>query len=153
MANKCELSQYMSRERILDIETISKDDLLNKMADLISSDAKVVDSIQMKRAIFEREKSMSTGIGNSIAIPHARTDSVTDFIVCFARIKDGVDYDALDQKPVNLVFMIVAPASEDKMYIKLLSRLVLRMKNDDFIQNLLDADTPERLFSLICDTK
>ena len=153
MANKCELSQFISRERIMDIDSIAKDDLLNKMADLISLDAKVIDSVQMKKAIFEREKSLSTGIGNSIAIPHARTDAVKDFIVCFARIKNGVEYEALDQIPVNLVFMIVAPASEDKMYIKLLSRLVLRMKNDDFVQSLLDADSQERIFSLICETK
>ena len=153
MANIFELSQFISLERVLDIESIDKDELINKMADLIAQDPKVLDADQMKKAIFVRETSMSTGIGNGIAIPHARTDAVTDFVVAFARIHSGVEYESLDQKPVKLAFMIVAPATEDKRYIKLLSRLVLRMKNDDFIQSLLSANSREDLFNLIRETK
>jgi mannitol/fructose-specific phosphotransferase system IIA component (Ntr-type) len=78
---------------------------------------------------------------------------VDDFVVAFARVRAGVEYESPDQKPVKLVFMIVANESQDKMYIKLLSRLMLRMRSSELVQNLLDAEGPAGLYQVLVETK
>jgi fructose-specific phosphotransferase system IIA component len=148
-----ELSTYLSLERTVDIETIEKDELLNLLIDLIAKSDKVTDAAKMKKAVFAREKTMSTGIGKGIAVPHARTDGVTDFVVAVARVRQGLDFGSDDKLPVKLVFMLVASDKQDKQVIKLLSRLVLRLKNEDFVTELLTADSATEIYRIIRETK
>jgi fructose-specific phosphotransferase system IIA component len=151
--DKLEVCAYLSPERVLDLPPTDKQQLLEKLADLVVAAPGVRDPEAVKKALFAREKTMSTGIGEGIAIPHARTASVDDFVVAFARVKAGVEYESPDQKPVKLVFMIVANESQDKMYIKLLSRLMLRMRSSELVQNLLDAEGPAGLYRVLVETK
>ncbi|MDY0150967.1 MAG: PTS sugar transporter subunit IIA, partial [Candidatus Cloacimonas sp.] len=104
MLESIDLSAYLSPERMVDVETIGKDALLNLLTDLIAKSDKVSDPAQMKKAIFAREKTISTGIGKGIAVPHARTSAVADFVVAFARVRSGLDFDAVDKLPVKLIF-------------------------------------------------
>jgi len=94
---------------------------------------------------------MSTGIGYSIAVPHIRDASVQDFVIALGRKAEGLDYESIDNKPVKLIFMIGASDTQDKDYIRLLSRVVLRLKNKTFVKNLLEAETPEKIYTLIKD--
>ena len=96
---------------------------------------------------------MSTGIGYGIAIPHARHKTVTDFVMVMGRKKEGLEYESIDDKPVKLIIMIGASDNQDKDYIKLLSRLMLRLKNKDFVKNILNADNSKEIYSLIKETK
>jgi len=153
MLDKLEISSFISPSLVLDLAPLDKSVLLEKMADLIGKNTKVKDPAAMKKAIFLREKTMTTGIGEGIAIPHARTADVEDFVIAFARIKQGMDFEALDNKPVHLVFMIVANVNQDKKYIKLLSRLVLRLKSSSLIEQLMAAEDTDGLYRVLVDTK
>lgn len=148
-----EVCSYLSPERVLCIESAEKKELLDKLLEVICRDEKVVDHEELKRAIWVREKEMSTGIGEGIAIPHARTKAAKGFVVAFALVKQGMDFEAIDRRPVDIVFMIVANEDQDKKYIKLLSRLMLRMKNTRLVENLRSCNTAEELYKHLVETK
>lgn len=153
MLRTLEISTCIKPERVISLETAEKKQVIDMLADLLARDPVVKDKELMKQAIWEREKQLSTGIGDGIAIPHARTKAVSDFAVAMARIEAGVEFDAVDKKPVHLVFMIVASDKQDKTYIQLLSRLMLRMKNTELVQKLLQAKGTEELYRILVETR
>jgi mannitol/fructose-specific phosphotransferase system IIA component (Ntr-type) len=85
----------------------SKKEIIDAMIDLVASSPKVTDKEKVRKAIFEREEIMSTGVGNGFAIPHGKTDAVTDIVAAFAVTAEPIDYQSLDEKPVRLVFLLV----------------------------------------------
>lgn len=153
MVNTLEVSTYIKPERVITIKNADKKQVIDRLIELIALDPAVIDKQRMQQAIWDREKLLSTDIGEGIAIPHARTDAVKDFIVAMARIEAGIDYSSADAKPVQLVFMIVAGRSQDKAYIKLLSRLLLRMKNTELVKQLLQANDSGELYRILVETK
>jgi len=153
MVNTLEVSTYIKPERVITFKNADKKQVIDRLIELIALDPAVIDKQRMQQAIWDREKLLSTDIGEGIAIPHARTDAVKDFIVAMARIEAGIDYSSADAKPVQLVFMIVAGRSQDKAYIKLLSRLLLRMKNTELVKQLLQANDSGELYRILVETK
>jgi mannitol/fructose-specific phosphotransferase system IIA component (Ntr-type) len=85
----------------------SKDEIINAMVDLLAKSSKVLDKEKVRASIFERERIMSTGVGNGFAIPHGKTDAVVDIVASFGITKDPINYQALDDKPVRLIFLLV----------------------------------------------
>jgi fructose-specific phosphotransferase system IIA component len=148
-----EICSYLRPERVLYLKTADKEQAIELLLDLICRDEKIIDPQKIRHAIWEREKSMSTGIGEGIAIPHARSKAATDFVVAFALVKEGLDFEALDGKPVNVIFMIVANDTQDKKYVRLLSRLMLRMKNTELITNLLSCKDSSELYKVLVESK
>ncbi len=151
MAQSIEIYKYMNINRIIDIESDNKNDALKELSQVIGTSDLISDEALFLKKIYEREKLMSTGIGYSIAVPHIRDASVQDFVIALGRKIEGLDYESIDNKPVKLIFMIGASDTQDKDYIRLLSRLVLRLKNKSFMKNLLEAATPEEMYALIKD--
>lgn len=124
----------------------SKEEVINAMVDLASASEKVVDKERMRTAIFEREKIMSTGVGSGFAIPHGKTDAVSDIVASFAVTAQPIDYQSLDDQPVRLVFLLVGRDTMVGPHIKLLSRISRLMNKEEFRQKLLDApDVPSVL--------
>ena len=148
-----EICSYLRPERVLYLKTADKEQAIELLLDLICRDEKIIDPQKIRHAIWEREKSMSTGIGEGIAIPHARSKAATDFVVAFALVQEGLDFEALDGKPVNVIFMIVANDTQDKKYVRLLSRLMLRMKNTELITNLLSCKDSSELYKVLVESK
>lgn len=153
MKQALELSQYLRPERVLDLAKVSKEDLFESLLDLIVQDAAIKNPEAVRKAVWDREHQDSTAIGHGIAIPHARCNLADDFVIGFARIKEGVDYQNGDGSSVQLVCMIVASDNQDTKYIRLLSRLMLRMGNPDFIQALLAAPDTAAIYDLLRSTR
>ncbi len=130
------------------LEGSSKDDIINAMVDLIGISQKVQDREKVRQAIFDREKLMSTGVGNGFAIPHGKTDAVTDIVAAFAVTARPIDYQSLDEKPVRLVFLLVGKDSMVGPHIKLLSRISRLMNKDQFRNQLLTLTTPREIIEL-----
>jgi fructose-specific phosphotransferase system IIA component len=126
----------------------SKDDIINAMVDLIGKSQKVQDREKVRQAIFDREKLMSTGVGNGFAIPHGKTDAVTDIVAAFAVTAKPIDYQSLDEKPVRLVFLLVGKDSMVGPHIKLLSRISRLMNKDQFRNQLLTLHSPREIIEL-----
>ena len=101
----------------------TKEETIKQMVALMEKGGNVTDVEKYKAGVFAREEEGTTGIGEGIAIPHAKTDAVNAPGLAAMVIPAGVDYDALDGQPVDLVFLIAAPNTEDNVHLEVLSRL------------------------------
>ena len=149
MNNVLKISELINEDFIIDIKSDNKQDALSELLQVICRNPKITDCLIFKKEIFNREKLMSTGIGYEIAIPHARHKTIDDFVMALGRKKDGLEYESIDDKPVKLIFMIGASDTQDKDYIRLLARLVLRLKNKTFVNKILAAEDPKEIYHLI----
>jgi len=144
------ISSFLKEEFVkLDVETDEKFTLLKNLSNMLSSDDRVVDSDQLAADIEEREKIETTGIGEGIAIPHARTNSVTDIIILMARLSGAVDYGSIDGKPVKIIFLIGTPKDAVQSYLKLLANLTKLVKEDSVRKQLTTAATPSEVLDII----
>jgi fructose-specific phosphotransferase system IIA component len=130
------------------LEGGGKEEIINAMIDLVARSPKVLDAERVRNAIFEREKIMSTGVGNGFAIPHGKTDAVSDIVAAFAVTAEPIDYESLDEKPVRLVFLLVGRDNMVGPHIKLLSRISRLMNKEDFRRRLMELDTPQAILDL-----
>ena len=126
----------------------SKDEIIDELIGLFKNDKRVVNLEEMRNAIHEREKIMSTGVGKGFAIPHAKTNSVSEIIAAFGKIDNPIDFQALDEQPVNLVFLLVGKESLVGPHIKLLSRISRMMNKDEFRERLAKTKTAKEIYSL-----
>jgi fructose-specific phosphotransferase system IIA component len=126
----------------------SKEEIIDSMINLIGTSKNVLDKEKVRQAILEREKIMSTGVGNGFAIPHGKTDAVKDIVAAFAVTEHPVDYQALDEQPVRLVFLLVGRDSLVGPHIKLLSRISRLMNREEFRKDLLMTKTPKDVIEL-----
>jgi fructose-specific phosphotransferase system IIA component len=126
----------------------NKEEIINSMIHLIGNSKNVLDKDKVRQAILEREKIMSTGVGNGFAIPHGKTDAVKDIVAAFAITEHPVDYQALDEQPVRLVFLLVGRDSLVGPHIKLLSRISRLMNKEEFRRELLSSKSPKEVIEL-----
>lgn len=126
----------------------SKQEIINAMIDLASTQERVLDKEKMREAIFEREKIMSTGVGSGFAIPHGKTDAVSDIVAAFAITAQPIEYQALDDQPVRIVFLLVGRDNMVGPHIKLLSRISRLMNKEEFRKRLLDAHSPAEVLEI-----
>ena len=126
----------------------SKDEIISHMIDIVGTSKKVLNREKVQEAIFEREKIMSTGVGNGFAIPHGKTDAVSDIVAAFAVTAEPIDYQSLDEQPVRLVFLLVGKDSMVGPHIKLLSRISRLMNKEEFRKKLLAAASPKEVLEI-----
>ena len=144
------ISQLLSLDTIkLDLAASNKNEVIDQLVDVLWDAGKLTDKNLYKEEILKRESLSSTGIGERIAIPHAKTKAVKNASLALGLYKNGVDYDSLDGEPVNIVFMIAAPAGANDEHLETLSRLSVLLMNPDFKNGLLNAKTPEEVISLL----
>ncbi|MEI8133897.1 MAG: PTS sugar transporter subunit IIA [bacterium] len=143
------LVHYLKPENIaVGVTANSKEELLSKMVDLAATNPHVLDKEKVRAAIFERERIMSTGVGKGFAIPHGKTDSVSDIVLAFATTSEPVDYAALDNEPVRLILLLVSRDSDVGSRLKLLSRASKVMNSDSARTALTEATTAEQILEI-----
>ncbi|MFC6872617.1 PTS sugar transporter subunit IIA [Halobellus marinus] len=113
------------------------------LLDLIADNGRVTDREAALNALREREKEATTGVGMGIGIPHAKTSAVEEPSVAFARSDAGIDFDAMDDKPAHLLFMILVPAEGGEEHLQILSALSRALMHEDVRETLLAAEDPE----------
>lgn len=126
----------------------SKVEIIEAMIELAGSQEKVLDKQKMREAILEREKIMSTGVGSGFAIPHGKTDAVSDIIGAFAITAQAIDYQSLDDQPVRIVFLLVGRDNMVGPHIKLLSRISRLMNKEEFRNRLLEANSAPEILEI-----
>lgn len=126
-----------------------KEDVLNQMVNLMAKSGKIKDIEIYRKGVFAREEEGTTGIGEGIAIPHCKSDSVERPGLAAMVVKDGVDFDALDGEKVSLIFLIAAPNTEDNVHLDVLSRLSVMLMNENFTTSLRNAKTVEEFLKVI----
>jgi len=146
MTNK-ELISYLHPELFIpDLKARNKIDAIQKMVAHLVDTGRLRDGRIVLEALKTREKLGSTGIGKGVAIPHSRSTVTRSLTLLFARSVDGVEYDAIDKKPVHLFFMILAPHQEKTSeYLPLLGKLVEVTKDAALRRKLLKVDSVEAI--------
>ncbi len=144
-----DISGYLAPERVKELVSTTKEGAILELVSLAAESPAVSDAEKLQDAIFERESIMSTGIGLGIAIPHAKIPSVKDFVVAVGTSKAGIDFNALDQKPVHIVVLIAGPGREQQRYLEILAGVTLRLKSEEVRRAVLDAPTPEDLIAVL----
>jgi fructose-specific phosphotransferase system IIA component len=129
----------------------TKDEIINAMIELAATSERVLDKERMRTAIFDREKIMSTGVGSGFAVPHGKTDAVSDIVAAFAVTAQPIDYQSLDDQPVRLVFLLVGRDTMVGPHIKLLSRISRLMNKEELRKKLLDAPDTATVLALFRD--
>ena len=133
---------------LTDFKSDNKDKVINELVDLLKDDERVIDLEEVRKCVFDREKIMSTGVGKGFAIPHGKTNSVTDIIAVFGKSREPIEYNSLDGEPVNLVFLMIGKDTLVSKHIKLLSRISRLMNNDEFREKLVNADSKESILKI-----
>ena len=133
---------------LTDFKSDDKEYVINELIDLYKENDKVIDIEKVRTAILDREKIMSTGVGNGFAIPHGKTNAVTDVIAAFGKTTTDIDYDALDGNPVHLVFLLVGRDDTVSKHIKLLSRISRLMNKEEFRERLVNSNSKEEIINI-----
>lgn len=151
MINVVKITDYMSEDLIsLKLKSKNKDDVLMELADLIavSPDVHNEENVIYK-ALIEREKLGSTGIGKGVAIPHAKTDAADRLTIAFGISKEKIDFKSLDNESVNIFFVFASPMKDSQVYLKVLARISRLIREEEFRNQLLACKTPAEVIECI----
>lgn len=144
------LTDLLTIDRIrIPLRAATKDDVLREMVDLLASSDHIDASEDILRAVREREAVLSTGVGNGIAIPHGKSPAVPQLRMAAGTVAEPIEYDALDGRPVRLLFMLVGPESAAGPHIKALSRISRLVRKDDVRERLFAARSAEDFYQTL----
>ncbi len=143
-----DFSQMIDETRIVDLKASTKEEALRELVDVLALSPNVTDTDDLLRAILEREKVLSTGVGIEVAMPHVKIASVKNFVIAIGRSHKGIDFESLDEKPVYIIVMIGANDKQAGDFLKVLAKLVLRLKNKTFRKQVMFAKSPKRIKEL-----
>lgn len=127
----------------------NKPGVLRELVGLVLKTKPDLDPNHLVDTLLRREKLQSTGIGDGVAIPHGKTDAVSEVIVCVGRSVDGVDFQSLDGAPAHLFVTLLVPAGEAGLHLKSLARVSRLLKQADLRQALLDAADGDAMYQLL----
>ena len=141
---------------LLDKQSISlngapknKKEALDQVVDLMAKSGKINDIEAYRQKVYAREEESTTGIGEGIAIPHGKCDAVTKPGLAAMVVKDGVDFESLDDEPVHLIFLIAAPNTEDNIHLDVLSKLSVLLMDEQFTADLLNAKSVDEFLEIV----
>ncbi len=133
----------------LQAKPINKAEAIDKLIDLMERGGNLLDKAEYRACVLRREEEGSTGIGEGIAIPHAKTSAVRAPGLAAMFVQEGVDFDSLDGEPAKLFFLIAAPDTEDNVHLDVLSHLSMLLMNDDFRRELQEAKSARDFLAVI----
>lgn len=146
--------ECLKPERIkLGLAASRKKEAIKEVAQLLASGPEMTDFECFLRDIFERETVESTGIGNGVAVPHARSDGVNAFVVGVGSSSNGIEFGAVDGKPVRLLFCMGTPRRNVTEYLRMLAHLTRLVQQNGLVQRLLSAANPEEFIGVFRDTE
>lgn len=143
------LHELIRPERVVDLKASNKNDALAELCNLLASDPNVLDTEALLDAIYKREELISTGVGLGVAIPHVKIPEIKDYVFCVGRKVEGIEFDSLDGKPVQLIFMIGASDRQTRDFVKMLARVMRMLKQEPTRQALLETKIPDDFLQII----
>lgn len=144
------ISDYLDKAHVLlDLQGEDKAAALDEMLACLSGAAEIADIDRYVADVWAREKLGSTGIGDGLAFPHARSDAVDRLVMVFGRSKKGIEFDSVDGKPVHLIFLMAAPNADLSNYLKVLARVSLLLRRQDVRNALMNAEKAEEVLEIL----
>jgi PTS system nitrogen regulatory IIA component len=143
---------FLQPQRIVaNLSAKTKAGVLSELSSHLAGQEPAVDAESLRRVLEEREVLASTAIGDGIAIPHGKLDSVGHLVGALGRSIEGIEFESIDGKPTHLIFMLVAPSSSTGVHLKALARLSRLFRDGDFRQRLLAASDAAAIYKVIAD--
>ena len=134
---------------VLDVESGAKRDILTKLTEPLGTTHRNLDTGELLEVLVKREETSTTAIADGIAIPHGKL-AIGDEVICgFGRSKNGVDFDAVDGCPTHIFFLLVSPDNQPSLHLRWLAHLAVLLKNPDFREVLVEAETAEDILATI----
>ncbi len=141
------LTDILVRDACLpDMTAQTKKEALRELADALARGSDGLDGAALLNMLLKREQLGTTAMGDGVAIPHARMESLDRLLASFGRSRHGVDFDSIDGKRTHLFFVLVAPGKEGSAHLLTLAHISRLMTEDDFRTRLLDLDSTDELF-------
>ncbi len=147
------LEDFLSQDLITpNLAAQDKRGVLDELASILAGKIEGLNREDLLELLLAREKLGSTGIGYGVAIPHAKLDTLERTIVSFGRSMEGVDFQAMDNKPAHLFFLIFAPGGATTVHIKVLARISQVLKDAPFRERLMMADSRDEIYRIIVES-
>lgn len=144
------ITELLTKETILlTMKANAKLDAVDELVSVLEGAGKITDRTTFKNAILKREEQSTTGVGDGIAIPHAKTSVVKDAAIVFGRSQSGIDYESLDGQPAHLFFMIAAPEGANNTHLEALARLSTILMKADAREKLQSAKNEDEVLEII----
>jgi nitrogen PTS system EIIA component len=146
------IDEILKKESVIaDIAGKNKLDVIKEMTERLKQNDTIKNDQALYATLMEREKLGSTGIGENVAIPHGKSDELTQIIIVFARSLSGIEFESLDQKPVHFVCMVIAPAHSTGQHLKALARISRLFKNQTLRERILKAEDSNAIYSILLE--
>ncbi len=146
------LTDLITPERIAcDVDAQSKKRALEHLSEIISRTEDTISSNDVFESLLARERLGGTGVGHGVAIPHGRLKDNSHTLGAFIKLQKGVDYDAADHQPVDLLFALLVPKESTDEHLQILAQLAKMFSNEDFRQKLRNAETSHAIHQLLSD--
>jgi fructose-specific phosphotransferase system IIA component len=144
------LSKFCEENLIsFELKAKDKEETLKELVDLASRSSLVKDKAELLKAVVEREKLVTTGVGYGVAFPHAKTKAIKGIVIAFGRSKAGIDFEAMDKKPGYLFFLIAAPEDVIGAHLNVMARLSYIMKSEKNRDALMKIKSPKELLEVL----
>lgn len=148
------ISSLLEKDKIkLSLVSTDKKTAIRELGELLRNSSAMVNYEDFIRGVFDREEVATTGVGDEMAIPHARTDAVKDFVVAVGRSDAGVDFGSADGKSVRLIFLLATPKNQVPQYLQILAHLARLLKKHSFRGDILSAKTPEDIIRIFRESE
>lgn len=137
---------------VLKLEIDSKPNLLEKMLELANQSGNILNMEAVRSDVLERERILSTGVGKGIALPHAKTKAIKEITAALAILEPPLDYDSLDGKPVDIVFLLLGRDNDVGNHLRLLSKVSRYLNQGSFRARLKECDTNQEIIELFSES-
>lgn len=133
----------------LPLNAKTKTEAIGELVEVLSASGEVTDSKKVLDSVLERESTRTTGIGNGLAIPHGKCNGVNHLVMAIGRPATPIDFQAIDGRPVTLIWLLASPPDQTGPHIHALARISRLMTIERFRQALVAAQTPQQLYDAI----
>ena len=153
MVNSVKITDYITEDLIdLDLKSKNRESILVELSKLLERSKNIlVEDNDIYKALVDREKLGSTGIGKGGAIPHAKTESAKELTVAFGISRKGIDFNSMDDEEVHIFFVFASPNKDSQIYLKVLARISRLIREENFRQNLMDCNTAKEVIDCIAE--
>lgn len=129
----------------------TKDDVIEEMVDILDKTGKIKNKDAVLKAVMDRERIMTTGIGNGVGVPHCKTNAVDRLVAALGISREGIDFQAPDDEPARLIFILIAEQNNPGPHVRALARLAKLLSSKQVRDALLAARTPGELLRIITE--
>lgn len=144
------INQLLSPDLVrVGLHGTSKQDVIDALVGVLAEHRAVRNLDTLREAIFEREQKMSTGVGKGLGLPHAKTPAVSETVAAFATTEEPIDFDAIDDVPVQLLLLLAGPEEHKSQHVKILGRISRLVSRNSLRKRLLRAETPDAIIGAL----